>query len=177
MLYVECDPRASEARRREARGRIDEARGRASVFASQNGFGQLAIDYSEDQASRYRGGDLGWIDAASIPPRLPKTVVQTGLDLPQGQLSEIIETEKGFYLVMKTDSRGQTTTPMAKVESSLKQSLLGKKRRALEEAFRQEIARIVGVQMNHAALAAVELPREESPKREPQPPVMAATGN
>jgi hypothetical protein len=66
---------------------------------------------------------------------------------------------------------------LAKVESSLRQTLLGKKRRAAEEAFRQELARIVGVQMNHAALANVELPKEDTLKRELQPPVMAASGN
>ena len=178
LLYVECEPNSSEARRQEALSRIHEARQKA---ASRDGFGQLAIDYSEDQASRYRGGDIGWVDAASAPARLPKAVVQSGLELPQGQLSEVIETEKGFYLVMKTDSRGQTTTTLAKVESSLRISLLGKKRRAAEEAFRQEVARIVGVQVNQAALANVELPKENTKVpahgQEPQPPVMAASGN
>jgi hypothetical protein len=177
MLYVECDPNASEARRQEARGRIEEARRRASALASQNAFGPLAIDYSDDQASRYRGGDLGWLDEASAPTRVPRVVVQSGFELSQGQLSEIIETQKGFYLVMKTDSRSQTGTPLAKVESSLRQTLLGKKRRALEETFRQEIARIVGVQVNHAGLATVELPKEKARKGEIEPPVLAASGN
>jgi parvulin-like peptidyl-prolyl isomerase len=174
LLYIECDQNATEVRRQEARSRLEEAR---QKVASRDGFGKLAIDYSEDQASRYRGGDIGWIDGASAPTRLPKVLVQKGLELPQGQCSEIIDMEKGFYVVMKTDSRGETTTPLVKVESSLRQALLGRKRRAAEETFRQEIARIVGVQMNHAALAAVELPKEEKARGEPQPPVMAASGN
>jgi parvulin-like peptidyl-prolyl isomerase len=161
-------------RRNEARGRVEEA---LQKPIGNDGFGQLAINYSDDQASRYRGGDLGWIDEGSIPSRLPKIVAQTGFELPQGKVSDVIETEKGFYLVMKTDSRGQTTTPLTKVKSSLRQTLLGRKRRAFEETFRHEIARTVGVQVNHAMLATVELPKDGTPKREVQPPVLAASGN
>ena len=48
-------------------------------MAKAPGFGPLAIAYSEDQATRYKGGDVGWVEAARGPAWLSPTVRQAAL--------------------------------------------------------------------------------------------------
>lgn len=164
VLFLECNPKATAAKRGDVRARLEEARRRAlenpapgGRGAAASGFGALAIQFSDDQASRYRGGDIGWLDAGNFEYRWPRPVLEAAYELKKGGISEVLEAEGGFYLVMKTDERPASVTPYARVEAVLRHSLLLKKRRELEEAFRQETIRLAGVQMNEKALAAVEL--------------------
>lgn len=169
LLYLEADSKASAARREEIRQRLTEARSRAIAQPARGGrgpaafgFGALAIDYSDDQASRYRGGDIGWLEGGNFSYRWPRQVLETGYALEQGKVSEVIETDNGFYLVRKTDSRAAVTTPFAELEPTLRQSLLLKKRRDLNEAYQREATQMAGTTINQQGLASVELPRRKS---------------
>lgn len=179
MLYLEAGARASESRRGEIRARLEEAREQAPTLQSTNrsrgvvGFGRLAIEHSDDQVSRYRGGDIGWIAEGQRPPRLPDAVIEAASSLETGAVSPVLETPQGFYVVMKTDSRPQFTTPLESVQAALRQSLLARERRQVEETFRQEAAGAVSVQIHTQNLASVKLPETGSMiarSRETQPP-------
>jgi PPIC-type PPIASE domain. len=39
-----------------------EARESASKQNHGRGFGPIAVKYSEDQVTRYKGGDIGWVN-------------------------------------------------------------------------------------------------------------------
>jgi len=189
LLFLEAGAKASETKRAEVRARIEEARRRASepnAIAAPStlppGFGALAIDYSDDQASRYRGGDIGWLDAGTFPPRWPKPVLEAGYALAKGAVSEIIDTPAGFYLVMKTDARDATITPFEQAEPALRQALLLQKRRDLDAAFRAESRKLAGVTIHSSALRAADLPAEATmaqagAARPPALPLMNRTGD
>jgi peptidyl-prolyl cis-trans isomerase C len=170
MLQLNGGRVMSDAKRAELRARMAEARTKAIAQpmpeprgASIGGFGPLAAEYSEDVASRFRGGDLGWIDPTSNGYHWPAAVLQAGYALPRGQVSEIIEAGGSLYLVMKTDERKSTVTPFAQVQAGLRQSVLQRKRQALEAAFREESLARAKPFVDAKALATVELP---SPKAE-----------
>jgi parvulin-like peptidyl-prolyl isomerase len=176
ILFLETGTKSSEAKRAETRERLAEARRKflenpeaARRTSPVPGFGALALNYSDDQASRYRSGDLGWFEAGARAQRFPAVVLEAGCALATNQLSEIIETGAGFYLVLKTDARPAAVTPLEKVEADLRQSVLLKKRRELDAAFRQEAVALAGVTRHTNALAAVELP--------PPAPTLARNGD
>lgn len=165
ILFLEANSKSSESKRAETRDRVAEARRRylenpeaTRGVSAVPGFGALAIHYSDDQASRYRGGDIGWLDGSPVNGRLPKAVIDAGLKLEKGALSDVLETDAGYFLVMKTDARPGSVTPLEKVEASLRQAVLLKKRRELDESFRHEAIRLAGVTINSNQLKAVELP-------------------
>ena len=65
ILHLGADSKTSETKRAELRARLTEARDKAlenltrtDLRQASPDFGTLAIDYSEDQASRYRDGRL-----------------------------------------------------------------------------------------------------------------------
>ncbi len=179
MLFLEADAKLSAARRGEIRARLEEARARAAELPAPNrargsvGFGTLAISCSDDQVSRHRGGDLGWIEKGQTPTRVPSAVIEAGWQLAQGAVSEVIDTSAGFYVVMKTDSREATTIPLERVAAGLRQSVLAHKRADVEQAFREESRRQIPNRLLPEALASVNLPApvtRMAQQREPQPP-------
>jgi parvulin-like peptidyl-prolyl isomerase len=171
LLTLAADAKMTEAKRAELRERMAEARRKALAHPAANGFGTLAIDYSDDQASRYRGGDVGWLDAGNFSYRWPHEVLETGFALEKDRVSDLIETKEGVYLVMKTDSRPGSTTKFEEVLPLIQQSLLVKRRHELQEAYRQEVLRTSGAKINPEALAKVELPAEHVAKnRDGGPP-------
>ena len=56
------------------------------------GFGALAVNFSEDQETRYQGGDLGWIERGRFPQRFEKAV--SGMYI--GQILREVFPEDGF---------------------------------------------------------------------------------
>ena len=174
IIYVKADAKASDEKRAEARQRIQEARAKALARpADSKGFGALAIDYSEDQASRYKGGDIGWVDKDRDGYRWPKEVVSAGFALPtRGAISDVIETTSGLYLVSRLDSRDGVVTPLSEVEPTIRRQLAAEKRRQAEETFLSKSREGVPVEIRAEALAAAKTPPVATAKRsEPEPPV------
>ena len=165
MLQLNGQRLMSDAKRAELRSRMEEARSKAlaqpapaAQGATLSGFGTLAVDYSEDVASRFRGGDLGWLDQESSGYHWPAPVLKTGYSLPRGKVSEVLEVSGTFYLVMKTDERPSAITPFAQIQAALKQAMLQKRRQGLEATFREEsLARTTSI-IDLKALAAIKLP-------------------
>jgi hypothetical protein len=184
MLFLQADSKMSEAKRAELRARLEEARRKVMENpphggrgAAAGGFGALAIDYSDDQASRYRGGDIGWMDPDKLSSRCPRKVIELGCALDKGKRSEVIEVEGGFYVVMKTDAREASVMSLQKAEPALRQDLLLKKRRDLEAAYRKESAQWAGVSINREALASVKLSSGAEAQAEKAEPSVFPTVN
>lgn len=187
VLFRAADAKATAGRRAEARGRLEEARrGLASgslpgAPGSARGFGRMAAELSEDQVSRYRGGDLGWVVEGQNPARIPAAVMQAGWTLEDGAFSEVLEGPDGCYLLLRTDSRPATRIPFETVAAGLRQTLLAERRRTLEETFRADVSRRFPAQIHTGALAAVQLPAAGPSlavsNREAQPPVFSGSND
>jgi parvulin-like peptidyl-prolyl isomerase len=183
MLKLDVPANATAARREETRARLVEARERALKQPTAGGrgpaaigFGTLAVDYSDDQASRYRGGDLGWLEPGNFNYHWPRPVLEQAFALPRGGVSDIIESDHALYLVMHVDSRPASVQPLERVAAALKQSLLVQKRQAIEQSIKTAVLASRPATVHTGALAAVELPASAAPlarsnvTRVPNPP-------
>lgn len=165
VLHLKASPKLPDGARQALRARLEAALAQLAqgpvegvAGAPAGGFGQLAINCSDDPASRYRGGDLGWFDTGRISYRWPAEVLETGYEFPLGQPSEILDLDDGLFVVMKTDARDAVVTPFEDVQSSLRQRLLARKRKALEQSFPELARAAVEVKTNLPVLAALSLP-------------------
>ena len=182
ILFQKAGKVISDDKRKELTSRLLEARSKAienpapgGRGPAAGGFAALAIEYSEDQVSRYRGGDIGWLKAGQTPSRWPEAVLTAGYALEKGHISDVIEARGGYYLVMKSDERPGAVTPLAKVAASLRQSLLVQKRRTMNEAFLDESLQLADAKINLDVLASVSLPGLKAdgvPGRELELPVL-----
>ena len=165
LLFQEMNKTMSETKRSEIRQRMEEALQKARTQPviggrgpAAGGFGSLSVDYSEDQVSRYRGGDVGWIEVGKESSRLPKEVIEIGCSLDKGKISGIIEADNGLYVVMKTDIRAAGATTFEEARPGLRQSSMARKRRQIEEDFIKQTAQLVKSEIDSTSLAALELP-------------------
>ena len=112
------------------------------AFPAAAGFGSLAIECSEHRASRYRGGDLGWINATETVPggdSFPAMVATIGRGLAGiGDVSPVTESGDGLFVVRLVDREPAGIRPLDQVRDEIRRELLAGKRQAIEEAFESE---------------------------------------
>lgn len=172
LVQIKTDSKLSEAQLDELRARIEAARMESLALTNGvTGFGKVAAAYSEDQVSRYKGGDVGWFDEGLEHYRWPAEVISAGFALKNsGDVSEVIRAANGFYLVKKLDTRPASVTPLAQVEPRLKRQLLAEKREQTEQLFLNEARRAAGVQTFSNAVASIPVPSTTVARRTTEEP-------
>lgn len=177
LLFQALPAKSSDARKSEARQRLEAGLAAADAAPVQggrgpaaSGFGAVAAEYSDDQSSRYRGGDIGWIETDAAETRWPAEVIKAGRALQANTRSAIIEDAGGLYVIMKTDARPGGARPFEEVAERLRQGLVLEKRRAIEERFVADALAAAKVTQNPEAARQVTLPLTEAPAPQPSAP-------
>jgi peptidyl-prolyl cis-trans isomerase C len=162
MIYLAGNSKTQTNRLAEITARADEARRLAlDLPTTVQGFGTVAADFSDDQVSRYRGGDAGWYATDQLADRWPKEVVAAGLALKnKGEVSDVIRAADGFYLVKKMDARPPVVMPFAQAQSGIERRLLTAKRARAEDEFRQSLRVAAKVQTDLQLLSQVDFPTQ-----------------
>lgn len=176
IIQIKTDRKMSTEKVADLESRIAEAQKMVAALPSgTSGFGKVAVEFSEDQASRYKGGDVGWYDDGLEEYRWPKEVITAGFALKQnGAVSDVIKTSEGLYIVMRLDSREQTVTPLEQVQASIKRRLLTEKKQNAEATFTREMRAFAPVQTRTQVLANVQYPTTTIVKAgETVPPALA----
>ena len=172
ILFFAADARADTNQVVTAKARASSALTKAATLPSGvQGFGQLAADYSEDQLTRYRGGDAGWFADDGLESRWPKAILSAGFALKtSGELSSVLRGLDGFYVVKLMDSRPTSITPLAQVHSAIERRLLAARREAVERQLNAAARAAAKVSMDAALLATVDYPKP-NPGRNTQNPI------
>lgn len=161
ILFLQLQASASAEKTEQVITRMMDARDVAASNSSDNGFGALSVSCSDDQASRYRGGDIGWIARNKETTRIPESVLETARALNVGDMSDILSTEDGLYLVMKTDTRPAVTTAYEQVQGSVRQRMLAEGRKRVEDAYLSECISAANPDVNQRRLNELGLYFEE----------------
>lgn len=116
---------ASEALARELRERV----------AAGGDFAALARAESDDTVTAWHGGDLGWRVKGELQDRL----ADAAFDLHRkGELSEPVQTELGWHLVMLEERRMRAVPEFAAVKDRLRDRLVKLKARELGSDLREK---------------------------------------
>jgi parvulin-like peptidyl-prolyl isomerase len=117
----------------------------------------MAVDHSEDDVTRHRGGDAGWLDAG-VAYRWPAPVVQAGFALKSGEVSDPIEADGAAYLVRKIDERPSARIPLARVRDQLRREMHAEKLRVVEETFASRLRQDVTIETFPDTLKGLKVP-------------------
>ncbi len=96
-ILVAVDPEADATTQREAFERAKKIKGEVT---KQN-FDELAKQYSDDQYSNAKKGDLGFFTALQLPYALETAAYET----PKGGISDIVKTRYGYHIVRVDEVR------------------------------------------------------------------------
>jgi hypothetical protein len=115
---------------------------------AKKGFGAYAIDYSEHQASRYRGGELGWFTQGK-KVNWEQKVLDTGFELKVvGDLSSMIETKKGYYLVRLMAETKEVYKAFKKVQHAVKHQVIMKRQKEIKDNFYNDLRTKFDIEMD-----------------------------
>jgi len=102
--------------RTASKKKIDEVYGK--VKAGGN-FEELAKQYSDDQGSSGKGGNLDFMYKGVFDPMFDKAVAE----LKVGETSGIIETEFGYHIIQLMETKPSDYAPFAEVKESIQKHL------------------------------------------------------
>lgn len=112
----------------------------AAETIDDKSFGKIAIDNSEHRTSRFKGGDLGWIEVIPTTDSWMSVVLNLakGLRLP-GDLSDVSSSDEGLFLVRLMDRREESVRPLEDVRALIEQECLRDSKQRLAEEFTKTI--------------------------------------
>ena len=85
---------------------------------------KLATESSEDEASKVRGGDLGFFSAARMPPEFFTEVEK----LRAGEVSKPFRTHLGFHIVQLTETKPPRLVPFEEARGEISGALANERR-------------------------------------------------
>lgn len=171
-----ADARARRARREVAERALDAARG---LPATAPGFGQVAVTTSDDRATRYRGGETGWVAEAEMASRWGAEAARAlfALEKP-GELGPVVESAQGFLLVKLLEDRPAAARPLAEVRELVRRRLLLAKQGAEERTFAAAVLERAGARVSRDALERAVAELDAQAKADPgasAPPPLPAS--
>ncbi len=169
LIQIKGSAKATEEKRAELRERA--AKVLMLVQAPGADFAELARLHSEDRATRYSGGDGGWMERGQTPPSWPRELVDAAFTLEKaGVVAPLLEASGSFYVLKLVERQPAGFRPLAEVRERIVHKLKEQQRVANEERFYAEQKAGLNVEINQAALQAVTLPPPAVAKAPGTPP-------
>lgn len=169
-LVASVSPKAEPSRRAAVKERLEGYR--REILASGDPkatFAILCSNHSDDTATRYLRGELGWLSKEQILGRMGESLAGQALLLdPTNQLSSVLESPTRMVLLLHLGHRPAQMRPLDEVAPQIR-SEIGKSRDAeLKAALARELNRRVPLETNQAVLARLVAP--EVPRAIPKAP-------
>jgi len=173
VLHFAWTSTTPEAARRAITERAEAVRAEALTQTDRT-FGALALK-SDDQATRYLGGDIGWLPRGQKDSRWESAVIETIFALAKaGELAPPLTTDKGIYLVKLIEAKKPAETrPLDEVRSDIMHQLVNEKREQLSKQLYAEAQQRLHVEVNEARLRSLEVPQSTvAQEKDQQPPAL-----
>jgi len=140
----------------EKLNRIRELHREDKLPNAKEGFGDYSIENSEHQVSRYQGGIIGWFSQNRLTLWEEK-VLKAGFQLQHnGDISEIIETDKGFYLIRLVEDRKSKYLSFEKVENKIRYKVIKEKQLEIKEKFKNHLLEEFSLSINSEKLNGIQ---------------------
>jgi len=116
----------------------------------------LVNKYSEDEASKAKGGDIGLVD--SNTSSIPKPILDAALGVKEAfDIPEPVKTDAGYTIVIVTQKVPGFSRSLQEAKPSIQSTLLFDLRKQKRDALTAELRQKTQVQIDEAQLANVKL--------------------
>ena len=120
------------------------------------GFRELVTQYSIDNDTKERGGDLRFFDDKNR--ELPTEIVSSAFKLANiGDVSEPIKTKHGFAILKLTGQRRALTRTIAEVSQQIRAKLFRERRQRMMDDYERSLRQKSKVEVNDAKLSEVRV--------------------
>lgn len=134
-ILIRTNAAMSQSEREAMLTRAHEVYSRANT---NEDFGKLAQEFSEDKVSAKKSGDLGWLQEGAIDAAFSNRIFA----MKKGEISEPIVTPFGFHIVKIHDEAQVVTKPFDSVKGDIRYEL----RQAAKQAELERLRKLVTVE-------------------------------
>lgn len=127
LRMIKINPGSEPEKKRKMIQEIREKIVRGADFAD------LARIYSED--NQEKGGDWGWIKRGDLNPEMEAIVFR----LPTGKVSDVIQLNQSYYLMLAEERKGGVTKPLKDVRREIESRLLQAERQKDQQDWLQRL--------------------------------------
>jgi len=174
VLFQRVSSKATAEKQAEAMKRMESWREQAlSERTRQPTFGDLARQHSDHAATRYQGGDCGWVSRSETDAAWPRPVVDAMFSLAQpGDISSVVRAAEGLYLVKLVEARAPEALPLERVRERIAWQLRAQSAEMRQQDFYDHQKAGVNIVVNREALARlVAQAKTAAPELAGPPPV------
>ncbi len=142
LIHVGISALLGEEGREKAKRKAEQVHAEAQKLGEEiQGFGPLAKRFSDDAATKYVGGIVGWLyPRRASSYKWPLEVLEPALSLEQvGGFSELLEGPDGFYLWRLVEREEATPVALERVSDGIAGILRKERRSQRKEEFFQEL--------------------------------------
>jgi peptidyl-prolyl cis-trans isomerase C len=159
IIQFGFSPKADDERKLKILRMAESVRAEAAAYeGSERSFGALAQRYSQDQATRYIGGDAGWL-SRTADSRWAPAVIEAAFALANpGHLSAVIQTSNACYLVKLIEKKEAEQRPLTEVAEAIRYQIVIEKRHRAQEAIYDKMISGLQIEINHALLKSFPAP-------------------
>jgi parvulin-like peptidyl-prolyl isomerase len=171
LIFIKAPATAAPEKLQELKEKAETARAEAlGLKADVLSFGAVAQKFSEDQASRYQGGDIGWLAPGKKGYRWEDAVLEAIFALAlAGEVSPVIHTPAGFYLAKLMETKPKRVRPLEEVKAAIGHQIANARRKEIHAAFDDEVLQKTKVEINDKLLKSLPAPLVSGADR-PKPP-------
>ena len=137
-IFIKVPPNAEESIKIQARKKIETIQNKAQQGED---FGKLAKTYSEGPAAKHEG-NVGYIDKG----HMKKPFEDAAFSLNVGEVSEIIETQHGYYLIKVTDKKPAGIIPYKEVLPMIERQLKKEKKKTETKAYIENLKKAAKIE-------------------------------
>ncbi len=174
IVFLKTSALQNDEKRAETRAKAEALLAEAKSRASQQPhFGDIAQSNSEERASRYRGGVIGWLtEHPSLEYKWDPKVVEALFAIDRiGGFAPLVETQEGIYLVRMVDKEDSRPQPLAPLVEGIRFQLEETRRDSERTRFFTEI-----LESRKPSIDRQLLEQLTSPSLVPEGPSEGATG-
>lgn len=169
LIHIKGSAKATDEKRAELRARAEKILALAQAPGAD--FTELARLHSEDRATRYTGGDGGWMERSQSPSWWPRELAEAAFHLEiSGSFAPLVEAGGSYYVVKLLGRQPAGTRPLAEVRDPITRLLKEEQRRAGEDRFYAEQRAGLAIEINETVLETVPLPTTAVAKGPDLPP-------
>jgi peptidyl-prolyl cis-trans isomerase D len=128
-ILLKTDGKDEAAVKKQAEELLAKARAGAD-------FAQLAKQYSEDDTSKVKGGDLDYFGKGQMVPEFDKVA----FSMTPGQISDLVKTQFGYHIIKLIDKKAATTKPLAEVRPQIEDQLKWDRAQAQAQRTADDVA-------------------------------------
>ena len=149
-------------------GRILEE---AKAAKDELAFAQVVQKYSDDQASRYRGGDMGWISREAKLWGIDPAVIEGlfALKTP-GEFAPLIVTENGAYVVKLLEKQQPSIRSFAELKEEIRFLAARQRQEQRDKELHASLREGLGIRINHQLLESIAPPSATTNETPPAMP-------